>query len=162
MPVDTKTVKNRRDVGHLRTLDDVVAEARKVAAAEKAGTLQCLGNWTAGQCLNHLATWMEFAYGGNPTPPPNWFIRTLVRMMKNKFIHGSLPAGFSIPNVAGGTHGIEAMPVEAALAKLEAAAARLEREAPSLPNPVFGILTHEEWKALHVNHARLHLSFQIV
>lgn len=161
MPIDTKTAKNRRDMSHLRTLDDVVTDAKKVALAELNGTLRSAGNWTAGQCLNHLATWMQFAYGGNPTPPPNWFIRTIVKMMKNKFIHGSLPAGFSIPNVPGGTHGIEMMPVGEALAKLEAAVSRLKREPPTMPNPVFGPLTHEEWQALHVNHARLHLSFQL-
>jgi hypothetical protein len=162
MAVDTKSVKNRRDMSHLRTLDDVVADARKIAAAQEQGTLQALGNWTPGQCFNHLATWMQFAYGGNPSAPPNWFIRTLVRMMKKKFIHGSLPAGFSIPNVPGGTHGIEVLPTQEALAKLEAAVARLKREVPTMPNPVFGILTHDEWQALHVNHARLHLSFMIL
>jgi hypothetical protein len=104
-----------------------------VALAEHNGTLKSVGNWTAGQCLNHLATWMLFAYGGNPTPPPNWFIRTLVKLMKNKFIHGSLPTGFSIPNVPGGTHGIEMMPVGEAPVKLEAAASRLTREPPPCP-----------------------------
>ena len=31
-----------------------------------------------------------------------------------------------------------------------------------MPNPVFGVMTHEQWQALHVNHARLHLSFMLV
>jgi hypothetical protein len=159
MAIDTKTVKNRRDLKHIKTLDDVVAEARTIVAAAEAGKLQQLGNWDASQCFNHLATWMEFAFKDSPLPPPPWFIRLVMKFMRKRFIYGSLPVGISIPNVEGGTLGTEKMPLREALAKLEAAAMHLKREAPTKPNPMFGAMTHEEWQAAHVGHSRLHMSF---
>lgn len=69
--------------------------------------------------------------------------------------------GVRIPGVEGGTHGIQPYSTAEGLARLETAAGRLERECPTRPNPVFGVMTHEEWMALHVNHARLHFGFFI-
>jgi hypothetical protein len=30
-----------------------------------------------------------------------------------------------------------------------------------MPNPVFGAMTPEDWKRLHLRHAELHLSFVV-
>jgi len=72
MSVNTKTVQGRRSV-KLSSLEDVVNDARRIAAADEAGSLKRLGNWTAGQCLGHLAMWMIYAYDGAPSSPP-WIV----------------------------------------------------------------------------------------
>ena len=38
---------------------------------------------------------------------------------------------------------------------------RLQAEAPTAPNVIFGQLTHEEWIAINLRHAELHLGFLI-
>jgi len=157
--IDTARVANRRQLRFI-SVEDALAEVDRLVAADAGGTLKRLGNWTVGQALGHLATWAEFAYTGSPLSPP-WFVRILSRMMKRRFIYGSLDPGFNIPKVPGGTLGTEPISTEAGLSRYEAVMKRLEREAPSLPNAIFGPLSHEEWKQLHLRHAELHLSFLI-
>lgn len=157
--VNTKAVRNRRDVSHLKTLSDVVSDAQRLARAEQELRLRALGNWSLGQACNHLAVWIEFAYDGVPPPAPPFILKLIGKLLKGMFIRGNMPAGVRMGGVEGGTHGCEPTVTDKGLARLIAAAERLQREVPTLPNPVFGTLTHEEWIALHVNHAKLHLSF---
>ena len=37
--------------------------------------------------------------------------------------------------------------------------AKLDKTPPATPNVIFGPLTHEEWKAINLRHAELHLGF---
>ena len=36
---------------------------------------------------------------------------------------------------------------------------RLDARPPDAPNPIFGRLTHDEWKAINLRHAELHMGF---
>ena len=54
-----------------------------------------------------------------------------------------------------------ALTVDEALARLRTALERLKSEAPQAPNVIFGPLTHNEWIALNLRHAELHLGFQV-
>lgn len=157
MTVDTKQVKNRR-VLKWTTLDEVVADARHLAEMERAGRVVRLGNWTLGQAFGHLAQWITYSYEEFPFAPP-WYIAIVAKLFKKVFLYGNMPVGVRFPKVEGGTYGIEVLSTEEGLAKLVAAAERLKSTVPVKPNPTFGVLTHEEWKALHVTHSRLHLSF---
>jgi hypothetical protein len=38
---------------------------------------------------------------------------------------------------------------------------QLKTQAPTAPSPILGTLTHEEWIAMHLRHAELHLGFLI-
>ncbi len=161
MAIDTGRVKGRRTL-RFATLNEAMAEAERVVAAEKAGSLERLGNWSAGQTLGHLAAWMSFPYDGYPPGfGAPWFIRVLLKLQKKKFLNGSLPAGVRIPHVPGGTLGTESMSADEGLARYRRAAARLEAGAPTCDNIVFGPLTHEEWTKLNLRHAELHLSFLV-
>jgi hypothetical protein len=71
--IDTGKVTSKRQL-HFDSIDQMLADAEALVEAEKAGRLKRLGNWTLAQALNHLATWMEFAYTGSPLNPP-FFIR---------------------------------------------------------------------------------------
>jgi hypothetical protein len=159
MAIETKTVQRRRLV--FSSLADILAEAERLAAADKAGTLKTLGNWTCGQVFNHIASWASYPYEGFPQrlKAPPWFIRPLLRGMKSKFLKNGMPQGVRIPKVEGGTVGTEPLSTEDGLKKLRAAIARLESTAPNHPSPAFGNLTHDEVKRLNMRHAELHMGF---
>ena len=157
--MDTAKVAGLRTL-HFESLDQVMAEAERVAEAERGGRLRCLGNWTVGQTLGHLACWMEYCYTGVPLKVP-FYVRWLLRLRKRKFLYAPMPPGLKIPTVKGGTLATEVVPLEAALVQLRKAATRLQAEAPTLPHPIFGALKHDEWIALHLRHAELHLGFMV-
>lgn len=156
-PVDTGRVAGRRAL-RFESLDQALAEAERLAAADRAGRLRRLGNWTLGQALGHLAAWAEYSYTGAPLKPP-FFIRWILRLRKRKFLYGPMRAGVKIPGVEGGTLATEALPPDEALARLRRALERLKAETPTAPNVIFGHLTHPEWIALNLRHAELHLGF---
>jgi len=155
--VNTGKVNGRR-VLHFDSLDQVLKDVDRLAAAEQAGRLRRLGNWTLGQALGHLATWSEFAYTGVPLKPP-FFIRWILRFQKRKFLVGPMPAGVHIPNVEGGTLGREPLSLDEGLRRYKTVLQRLKVEGPTLPSPIFGRMTHDESIALTMRHAELHLGF---
>jgi hypothetical protein len=156
-PVDTGKVGDRR-ILRFESIDQVLAEADRLAEAERAGRLRRLGNWTLGQTLGHLAAWAEYGYTGNPLKPP-FFIRWFLRLRKRAFLYGPMRAGVKIPGVPGGTLATEPAPLDEALARFRGVMGRLKAEAPTAPSPIFGRLTHEEAIALNLRHAELHLGF---
>src|SRR6516165_10280039 len=74
--VNTAKVGGRR-ILRFETIDQALAEADRLAEAERAGRLQRLGNWTLGQAFGHVAVWGEYAYTGAPLKVP-FFIKWLV------------------------------------------------------------------------------------
>jgi len=156
--IDTKTVKDRRTL-RFESSTDVLADARRCVDAERRGALRRLGNWTLGQNLGHLAAWIEYGYTGFPMKPPSLLMRLIIKLMKRKFLSGPPMVGFKIPGVATGTYATDDMPAEVGVDRLVKAWAKLDAAPPRDPNPVFGPLTHAEWKMLHLRHAEGHLSF---
>ena len=155
-PVDTARVECRSL--RFNTIDEALADVDRLVAAERAGRLQLRGNWTLGQIFGHVATWASFPYEGDPPRPP-WFVKLIVRPMKRKYIHGSMPRGVKIPRIEGGTLGTERFTTDDGAARLRAALERLGRVPPVRPNTLFGRLTHDEWIQLNLRHAELHLGF---
>ena len=144
----------------LADLDELAAEVDRIVAAEKAGRLKTAGNWTAGQNLAHLASWIEYNYIGFPLSPPPWPIRFILKtFMKKKYLRSGLPQGVKIPGQPNGTTGQDAMTTVDAAERLKRAITRLRAEPPSHPSPAFGQLTHDETVRLNLRHAELHLGF---
>lgn len=158
-PVDTTKVTDRR-VLHFDSIDQVLAEADRLADAERAGKLKHVGNWTLGQTLGHLACWAEYDYNGFPLKVP-FFIRWFLQLRKNSFLYKPMEPGMKIPRVAGGTLATDPMPLDEALPRFRRVMERLKTEAPTVPSPVFGKMTHEEWIAMNLRHAELHLGFMV-
>jgi hypothetical protein len=156
-PVDTGKVPDRRTL-RFESIDQVLAEVDRLVEAERAGRLRRLGNWSLGQTLGHLAAWAEYGYTGSPLKVP-FFIRWLLRLRKRKFLYGPMRAGVKIPGVEGGTLATDPVPLDEALQRFRAVMRRLQTEAPTAPNVVFGRLTHEESVAINLRHAELHLGF---
>src|SRR5262249_51172641 len=109
----------------------------------------------------HLAAWSEFGYDGYPSLKVPFFIRWILRLRKRKFIVGPMPTGVKIPGVPGGTLAIDPMPLDEALTRFQRVTERLKVEAPPVPSPAIGKLTHEESIALNLRHAELHLGFLV-
>ena len=157
MPIDTGKVTGRRSIRY-SSIDDALADAHRMAAAERDGKARYLGNWSLGQIFGHLATWADYSYSGAPLKVP-FIVRLIMRPMKNQFLYKSMRAGAKIPKVPGGTLAIEAVPLEQGLDHFCKSFARLKAEAPDKPHLVFGQLTHDQWINSHLRHAELHMSF---
>jgi hypothetical protein len=142
------------------TIDDALAEAERLVGGEREGRLAQAGTWPLGQTLGHLATWAGFAFDGYPASvQPPWLVRTIGRMLRNRILTKGMMPGMKVGRVPGGTLGLEPMSVEDGLARYREAMQRLRTTAPTIPNPVFGPLTHEQWIQLNLRHAELHFSF---
>ena len=61
--IDTGKVQDRRKLRY-QSIDELLADMDRIAAADKAGKLRCTGNWTAGQAMGHLAAWINYSYEG--------------------------------------------------------------------------------------------------
>jgi hypothetical protein len=153
------TAVSRRKL-RFASLDEALAEVDRLVEAARAGQIAYAGRWSLPTMLNHLAVWAEFAYTGVPTRIP-LLVRLLARLFKRHFLYGSMPAGRRLPRVTGGTFGIEEVPLDKALRRLQIALLRLKNDPPLQPHPIFGRMTHTEWMALHMRHAELHLSFAV-
>lgn len=145
---------------HFDALDDIIAEARRLADAERQGRLVQNGNWTLGQILGHLAGWMNFAFDGYPpqvkAPLP---VRLVLRLFKNRILNSGMMAGVKIRGAPGGTVATDIISTDEGLRRLQPAVDRLKSRSPTIINPAFGPLTHEQWIALNLRHAELHLGF---
>jgi hypothetical protein len=158
--IDTGKVAGRRTL-RFESIDQMQAEVNRLVEAERAGRLRRLGNWTLGQTLGHLASWMEYGYNGFPSLKVPFFIRWILRLRKQKFLYGQMRPGARIPGVKGGTLAIEPVPLDEALGRFQRVSERLKTEAPTVPSPALGRLTHEESIALSLRHAELHLGFLV-
>lgn len=157
--LDTGKVTDRRKL-RFQSSRELLADAERIAAAERSGRLRRTGNWTAGQAFGHLAAWASYPYDGYPPQlRAPWFIKLIIRLKKKQFLQGQMPSGVRIPKVEGGTAGTEPLPLDDGLLKLRQAWERLDARPPDAPNPIFGRLTHDEWKAINLRHAELHMGF---
>ena len=158
-PVDTGKVATRRKL-RFDSVEQVLADVDRLVEAERNGRLDHVGNWALGQTLGHLASWAEYAYTGYAMKPP-FFIRWILRSRKQAFIHEPMRAGVKIPGIPGGTLATEPVALDEALERYRRVMGRLKSEAPNLVHPIFGPLTHDEWIAINLRHAELHLGFQV-
>lgn len=178
--VDTRRVR-RRPV-RLAAWSDLAAELERVqsasrAAAQGTGAFRVLGNWSAGQILQHLATTIERSMDGFRAPAA-WEIpsgsgveklvgypdrarrRDGVAMARAKLLgHEHDPAGPSVGG-AGELDPWAQVWTDDGVALLRRsldrvhAGHRMER-----PSPTIGPLSPDEWARFHLRHAELHLSF---
>lgn len=159
MDVDTAKVTDRRKL-RFNTIDEALADVDRIVAADKAGTLRCTGNWTAGQAMGHVAAWANYAYDGFPMGRPPWFIRVILGFLKKKYLRDGMPAGVKIPKVENGTFATEVLSTDEGAARLRKALARLKSSEPAtFDSPAWGKMPPEERIALNLRHAELHLSF---
>ena len=84
-----------RRVLHFGNLNEIVTDADALAAAEKAGKLRTIGNWSLGQTCGHLAAWINYGFDGVPLHIP-WYVRLVTRPMKNWVLNKPMRTGAKI------------------------------------------------------------------
>lgn len=157
--IDTSKAKDRRSL-RFNTIDALLQEVDRLAAADKAGKLRRSGNWTLGQACGHLAAWIDYGYEGYPMAPPPWPIRVILRLRVKKYLRDGMPFGVRIPKVENGTFATEPLSTEDGTERLRRALKRLQSgEQVKFDSPAFGPMPHEVRIALHLRHAELHLGF---
>jgi hypothetical protein len=155
--METPPSQQRRTL-HFTTIEEILRDAEKLASAERKGNLRQVGKWTLGQASGHLAAWINYGFDGTPAKVP-LIIRLFARPLRKKFIYKPMHPGGRLPKIPGGTLALEILPTDEGLARLRLACNRLKADVPKIPNPVFGKLSADEWRNLHMRHAELHLSF---
>lgn len=157
--VDTRTAAGYREL-HFTSLDDCVAEVRRIQAAAADGKLHTSGNWTPGQIMAHVASWIEYGYEGFPIAPPPFFVRWILRFRLKSMLRKGMPRGVRIPGLKDGTVGMDDMETSAAADRLLTALQRLasDRE-PPFDSPAFGKMSHDDRIQLNLRHAELHLGY---
>jgi hypothetical protein len=153
MSVNTAKIATRRKLDY-KSFDEFLADADRLSS----GDMKTLGNWSPGQIFQHLANAYNGSIDGLPGGFP-WLVRMAARMFKKKLIGGAMPAGTRMPAQLAKKVMPEPTPTEVGLANLKAAVARLKRDTHRAEHPVFGKVTNEEWDAVHLKHASLHMSF---
>ena len=145
-------------------LDALASDVEAIRASHEAGTLTHTGNWTAGQCFWHLATFMRMSMDGFPDQKAPLILRLLGRFVFKGMALSGKPAkpGIKLPAevawldpVASGVkefdEGYE--PLKAVIDRYKAG------EHFTKDSPIFGPLTHEQWCVLHCGHGAMHMSF---
>lgn len=154
------TAKADRRTLHFANINALLREVDRIAAADRAGKLRRTGNWTAGQALNHLATWIDYGYDGYPMGRPPFFIRWLIQRKGRQYLRSGMDAGVRIPGVDGGTYAVEDVPTDEAADHLRRSLARLKSGEPCPhDSPILGPASHADRIALNLRHAELHLGF---
>ena len=137
--------------------DDADALLREVDSLLASGYSRA-GKWSLGQMCDHLAKVIEMSIDGYPMmmPAP---VRWLVRWVAFKKIqrHEPLSRKVPAPKWLQPADGVED---RAGVDRLRAVVARWKAHAgPMRPSPIFGAMTNEEWRNVHLWHAEHHLSF---
>ncbi len=152
--VDTRRVTNRRRVA-FSSFDEFLTDAGLMASQP----VYELGNWTLAQIFDHLARSMTVCVEGTrerfPLP-----LRVALRLARRRIISNPLWPGYNVPeNVAALLRPDPNADLGESLQKMEAAARRFEATTVFPTHPGFGRLTRDEFRALALHHADLHLSF---
>ncbi len=138
-----------------QTLDDLLTDAQHLHALDAVA----VGGWTPGQIVGHVTAVIEASVKGFPfrLPLP---MRILGRVIRKRAIAKGLPSGIKIPGKAREAFVPPTdLTFEDAVAQLAAAVEMAKQRKMTMPSPIFGKLTHEQWVQVHCRHAELHFSF---
>jgi hypothetical protein len=129
---------------------------RDVDALLAAGYTRA-GNWDLAQISDHLGKVIIMSLDGFPTRYP-WPMRVVARwfalpgILRHKVFRTKMTAPQYLLPVAGEDR--------AAVERLRAAVARFtSHSGPLHPSPIFGTLSRDEWREVHLWHCEHHLSF---
>jgi hypothetical protein len=137
------------------THGDILTEVRSLAGRP---TRQ-LGNWSLPAITQHLAAAMNLCIDGDVPFRVPLTTRILARIYRKRILNGRLPVGFKLPEGAVTILYPEPESMDAAIAELEKAIARLKTTNQRVAHPALGSMNAAQWDLFHLRHAELHLSF---
>lgn len=140
-----------------RTPAEAMAEIDRLAAEG----YRALGRWDLGQICRHLSYYTRGALDGFSGPklpaPLRWVARKLMlpRALKSRQMAKNLRTLPTSVYPPGGD-------ASEAIEELRSLFRRLDEETGAVhPSPLFGTLTRDQWRELHLIHASHHLGFLI-
>lgn len=159
MAVDTRKAE-RRPLG-FSSLADLEADLDFLERAHAEGRLRHSGNWTPGQVFQHCAIFMRCALDGFADRPPLLVCLIARLLFKRRAISGAPAiAGFRLPKKASFLLPDDDVSTARGLDDLRGVIGRVNAgERFTVPSPIFGRLTHEQWLRLQLGHCALHLGF---
>lgn len=136
--------------------DAVLADVENL----RARGYRSLGKWDLGQILRHLNAFMRYSLEGFPNRLPGFVGKILRPLFLDRSLKsGRMPGG--IPTLRQSVFPpSDDAETERAIEDFRALARRLvEETGPTHPSPLFGPLTRDEWRLVHLVHAAHHLGF---
>jgi hypothetical protein len=118
------------------------------------------GSWSLGQICKHLSFYMRGSLEGFPMMLPWIFRVTFGRLALRQALKSSIrkPGGMTAPQSVYPEQPDDAPGVE----EIKSLLHRLSVNQGLLhPSALFGNMTPEQWKILHLNHSAHHLSFLV-
>ena len=153
--VNTAKVTDRREL-HFSTMADILADADYLACGDPP---RVTGNWTPGQIVAHVSAVIRCSFDGFPVPKASLAMRILGRLIKNMALNKPMRAGLKVPKEFATMIPGADTPWDEAVDELRTQIGRLDTQRMTIPSPVLGKLSHEDWKKLHCRHAEMHFSF---
>jgi hypothetical protein len=89
-------------------------------------------------------------------------LRILGRLIRGRVLKKGFPTGFKLPPEGAAVLVPPPLSVEQGLATLERGIGALEKTSRRVPHPVFGAMSVDQWRQLHLRHAEMHLSFIVL
>lgn len=139
------------------SLDEVLAEARKIAEQPDAPTR---GRWSASENIWHVARYLQASVEGYPFKVPILF-KVIGPLMKNRMTTKTMSPGYNSPKAIASE--MEPQNIDPGLTQMDPAVALLDEWVGQanaqgfIPrNPAFGKMNTRQWVALHCRHAELH------
>jgi hypothetical protein len=162
MIIDRRKIDGRRTL-KFKCTGCLKADLDAVQAAHDAGTLRTLGNWSAGQILQHCAMLLGFAMDGFPTRAPYVVRAFFTLFLKRRALRDEpMNPGMNLPKQAAFMLPDDEVSFQAGMDRMRTILARLHAgERLERPSPIFGHLTHDQWMGMSLRHQAMHHSFMV-
>ena len=157
MRISSQKARGRRNL-RFQNFDEMLQDARQLAGSANT---KMLGNWSLSQIFEHLSIALVGSIDGVPSIA-RFPIRIVAPLMVNYFIRHGMPTGFKLRKEVESRVFPDGKKLEDSLDRLHAAVARVNSESMNQRHPVFGKLSQEQWRQIHLRHAELHLSFATI
>ena len=138
---------------HFETLDDILAEAKRIAAQPDCASR---GTWTPAQNIWHVGRFIKAGVEGYPAKVP-FFLKIVGPLFKKTFTTKGFSPGIKLPAQAA-DHMVAPVDttIEQAMDMFETSVQGAKDKGFLPKNPMMGKMTPQQWIDLHCRHAEMH------
>ncbi|QDU35325.1 hypothetical protein KS4_34060 [Poriferisphaera corsica] len=135
-------------------VNDAAREAEQLLAS---GYTE-IGEWSLAENCAHLRKTFEYSVDGFPVKLPLWMrIIIKIAISKKKVFREGFKPGIKLSGRFAALLPGENLNDAEEVAKLKKAITRFQQSNTSMPSPVLGTMSFEDWKILHCRHCEHHL-----